>query len=50
MALTVGVAGSGAVAVNATGYGDVIANTTAATISGGSTVESAGAMGLKRHG
>ncbi len=46
MALTVGVAGSGAVAVNATGYGDVIATTTAATISGGSTVKSAGAMSL----
>ena len=49
IALTVGVAGSGAVAVNATGYGDVITDTTAATITGGSIVDSAGAMGLTAH-
>ncbi|MCK4501804.1 MAG: hypothetical protein KAU22_02140, partial [Desulfuromonadales bacterium] len=38
IALTVGVAGSGAVAVNATGFGNVIANSTAARIEDGSSV------------
>ena len=46
MALTVGVAGSGAVAVNATGFGDVITDTVASTISGGSTVKSGGSTSL----
>jgi hypothetical protein len=38
ISLTVGVAGSGSVAVSATGFGNVIANSTLATISDGSTV------------
>ena len=46
MAVTVGVAGSGTVAVNATGFGDVITDTIATTISGGSTVKSGGSTGL----
>ncbi len=47
MAATAGVAGSGAVAVNATGFGNVITETVAATISGNSTVTStSGSTGL----
>ena len=46
MAATAGVAGSGAVAVNATGFGNVIADTVAATISGSSTVTSGGSTSL----
>ena len=46
MALTVGIAGSGAAAINATGFGNVIANTIAATISGGSTAKSGYTMAL----
>ena len=40
--ITVGVAGSGTVAVNATGFGNVITNTVDASILGGSTVTAAG--------
>ncbi|BCS96179.1 hypothetical protein DSLASN_18110 [Desulfoluna limicola] len=46
MALTVGVAGSGAVAVNATGFGNDIGNNTQATIAEGSDVTSGGAIRL----
>jgi hypothetical protein len=48
IALTVGVAGSGTVAVNATGFGNVIANSVAARIAGGSTVTTEAAAGLIR--
>ncbi|MBU4038017.1 MAG: hypothetical protein KKA35_16475, partial [Proteobacteria bacterium] len=47
LALTVGVAGSGSVAVNATGFGNVITNTTTALIENDSTVQSEnGSVGL----
>ncbi len=46
IALTVGVAGSGVVAVNATGYGNWIQNTVDASIRNGSNVHSAGLMEL----
>ena len=46
MAVTVGVAGSGTVAVNATGYGDVITNKVETQIIDGSTVKSGGATSL----
>ena len=42
IAATVGVAGSGAVAVNATGFGNVITNTVEASVMGDSTVSAAG--------
>jgi hypothetical protein len=46
IALTVGVAGSGVGAVNATGYGNWIQNTVDASIRNGSNVHSAGLMEL----
>ncbi|MBU4319151.1 MAG: DUF4347 domain-containing protein, partial [Proteobacteria bacterium] len=47
LALTVGVAGSGSVAVNATGFGNVITNTTNALIENNSNVEAEnGSVGL----
>ncbi|MBV1719790.1 MAG: hypothetical protein KMY51_07260 [Desulfomicrobium sp.] len=46
MALTIGVAGSGSVAVNATGYGNVITNRVKAAISAGSTVTADGLVDL----
>ena len=42
LAATVGVAGSGAVAVNATGFGNVITNTVEASVKEGSNVQAAG--------
>ena len=45
-AFTVGVAASGAVAVNATGFGNVITNTTKAEIGSGSEVEAGGFVDL----
>ncbi|MFO7964214.1 MAG: LEPR-XLL domain-containing protein [Desulfobacterales bacterium] len=47
MALTIGVAGSGAVAVNATGFGNAIANSLEAAIKGGSDVEAGGSVNLE---
>ncbi|TFH17573.1 MAG: hypothetical protein E4H02_02555, partial [Lentisphaerales bacterium] len=44
--LTVGVASSGAVAVNATGFGNAIANTVDSLINGESVVKAGGAVGL----
>lgn len=47
ISMTVGVAGSGAVAVDATGFGNVIGNSTTAAINGGSVVKAtAGAVDL----
>jgi hypothetical protein len=45
-ALTVGVAGSGAVAVNATGFGNVITNSVTSTIKGASHVHAGGLADL----
>jgi hypothetical protein len=46
VALTIGVAGSGSVAVNATGYGNVITNRVGAAISAGSIVTAGGEVDL----
>ncbi len=46
ISMTVGVAGSGAVAVNATGFGNVIDNSVTSTISGTSTVKADGLVDL----
>lgn len=47
ISMTVGVAGSGTVAVDATGFGNLIANSTTAAINGGSVVKAtAGAVDL----
>jgi hypothetical protein len=46
MALTIGVAGSGSVAVNATGFGNVITNRVKAAISAGSKVTADGLVDL----
>ena len=46
IALSIGVGGSGVFAINATGFGNVISNTIAATIEGGSIVEAGGLVDL----
>jgi len=49
MAITVGVGGSGNVAVQATGFGNVIANTVASSIQGGAIVSSGHDLNLRAY-
>ncbi|NLX97528.1 MAG: cadherin-like domain-containing protein, partial [Rhodopirellula sp.] len=46
VSLSIGVGGSGVFAISATGFGNVISNTVAATIEGGSVVEAGGSVDL----